>query len=53
MIGSSGDLVIENQRPLTLDGPITRWPDILQIFTACGHMKVLNEQKNGSHTGGG
>jgi bifunctional UDP-N-acetylglucosamine pyrophosphorylase / glucosamine-1-phosphate N-acetyltransferase len=27
VIGSSGHRVIENQRPLTLDGPITRWPD--------------------------
>jgi len=26
--------MIEGQKPLTLDGPIARSPDFLQIFTA-------------------
>jgi hypothetical protein len=43
MIGSSGHRVIEDQGPLTLDDPITRWPDLLQIFTAPNQAKVLNE----------
>ena len=38
-----GHRVIEDQGPLTLDDPMTRWPDLLQIFTAPNQAKVLNE----------